>query len=213
MKHNNYLERPVKAIGAVQFLSAFNANAFKVIVMLLGASLVDARSQAAFVSIAGALYVLPFIVLSPLAGRCADRFYKRDVMLAAKIAEIIVMLLGTAAFVSGNVIFICAVLFLMAVQGVFYGPAQFGILPELVGEEKLSQVNGFLQMAAFTAIIAGTACGGKIKELAGPDVWRGSLLFCLIAAVAGALLLLVERSGPFSARGEKLPAGIMFSPY
>ena len=37
-----------------------------------------------------------------------------------------------------------AVLFLMTVQSAFFGPAKYGILPEMLEEKELSQGNGYV---------------------------------------------------------------------
>jgi acyl-[acyl-carrier-protein]-phospholipid O-acyltransferase/long-chain-fatty-acid--[acyl-carrier-protein] ligase len=203
MAKKNDMTLSVKLLGCVQFLGAFNANAFKVMVMLLGVSMLGAQGSTAFVSIAGALYVAAFILFSPLAGYCADRFAKRNVMLVSKMLEIIVMAVGLAALATNNIVFICVVLFLVAMQGAVYSPAQYGALAEIAGEEKLSLANGLLQMAAFTAVIIGTALGGKVLEVVAPHYWQAGILFIAIAVVELFILLGVQKNQASITRAAK----------
>ena len=164
-------------------------------VSLLGIQLIGAGTKAAlFVSIVGAIFVLPFIIFSPLAGYCADRFPKRNVIVSMKAAELMIMVLGLWAFIGKDLTFICVVLFLMAIQSAFYSPAQYGLLPELVEESRLSRGNGYLQMATFTAIIIGTACGSRLKEMLGPQIWKASLLFMGLSLTGLALAWLIGKS-------------------
>ncbi len=181
---NAKINASFKALLGVQFLGAFNDNAFKIIISLLGIQLISgARQSAAFVSLVGALFVVPFIIFSPLAGYLADRFRKRDVIVIMKAAELLIMVLGLWGLLSKNLIFLCVILFLMAVQSAFFSPSKYGILPELLDEGQISRGNGYLQMFTFSAIILGSAFGGKIKEVFDPDVWRASVILIALSLI------------------------------
>ncbi|MBU1087936.1 MAG: MFS transporter [Candidatus Omnitrophica bacterium] len=174
---NRKLNASFKSLLGAQFLGAFNDNAFKIIISLLGIQLISATSQsAAFVSIIGALFVIPFIVFSPLAGYLADRYRKRNVIVIMKIGELLIMTLGLWGLMTKNLIFLCVILFLMAAQSAFFSPAKYGILPEILSESQISRGNGYLQMFTFTAIILGSAFGGKIKEVFDPNIWMVSII-------------------------------------
>jgi len=178
------LNRSLKSLLSVQFLGAFSDNAFKVIISLLGIQLiVNARQETAFISMAGALFVLPFIIFSPLAGFLADRYKKRNVIVAMKALELIIMIFGLWALLTKNLILLMIVLFCMAAQSAFFSPSKYGILPEILSERQLSQGNGYLQMFTFTAIILGSAFGGKIKEMFDPHVWKASIILITLSAV------------------------------
>ena len=60
-------------------------------------------------------------------------------------------------------------LLMMSVQSAFFSPAKYGILPEILPEEKLSWGNGVLQLGTFVAIISGTAISGVLIE----GIWTG----------------------------------------
>ncbi|HBG60937.1 MAG: hypothetical protein A2Y03_10735 [Omnitrophica WOR_2 bacterium GWF2_38_59] len=185
-----------KALMVTQFLGAFADNAFKIIISLFAMRiLLDTRAHAQFVSIVGALFIIPFIIVSPYAGYFADRFRKRDIIVLAKIAEIVIMILGFFALSSGSLVFMCIILFLMATQSAFFGPAKYGVLPELLDESELSKGNGFMQMWTFLAIILGTASGGQLITLFSVNVQYSSFVLIFIS-VAGTI------SSLFISKGE-----------
>ena len=140
-----------------------------------------------YAAVAGAVFVLPFLLFSGYSGYLADVFSKRSVMVVTKCFEIFIMVSGYFAVVSGNLTFLLCVLFLLAMHSTFFSPAKYGILPEMLEEKHLSRANGLLEMTTFLAIILGTSLGGWLYAS-----WKhepGKLNMVLIAAaVLGAIL-------------------------
>lgn len=173
-----------KALMVAQFISAFNDNAFKIIVSFLAIKmLVSPEAAARFVSIIGFIFILPFVILSPYAGILADRFPKRVLIVAMEGVKVVNMLLGCFALLSGNLWFLCLVLFFLMVESAFFSPAKYGILPEILKEQELSKGNGFLQMWTFVAIIAGTAAGGKLLEVFADKIYFAGTILVALAAI------------------------------
>ena len=54
------------------------------------------------------------------------------------------------------------VLFLVGIQTALFIPAKYGILPELLPHEDLSEGNGLLETISNLAMLAGLVCGGVI---------------------------------------------------
>lgn len=193
--------RPYKRDGAfwgmtaTQFLGAFNDNVFKQMVLLLCVAYVAKIGATGdlWQSIAQAAFALPFVLFSGLGGYFADRNSKRTIVIGCKVAEIIVMLCGTLALLTlppdsrSGLIALCAVLFLMGAQSAFFGPAKYGILPEMLREKDLPAANGLIQMTTFLAIIFGTV-------LAGQDIARWAVtVTCVCIAVVGTITSLFVR--------------------
>lgn len=155
--------RGFRAFLATQFLGAFNDNAFKLVIFLVAQNIL--ADSTSFLALAGALFTVPFIVFSAYAGFLADRFSKKKVMVWAKVAEIVIMILGGVAIMSGSLAAMAGVLFLMGTQSAFFGPAKYGFLPEVLPDEELSRGNGRVQMWTFLAIIAGTALAGPLFQV------------------------------------------------
>lgn len=191
---------------ATQFLGAFNDNVFKQLVLLIGAdyAIHFQLKGDPYQSAALAVFAIPFVLLSGIAGWLADRISKRNVVLGAKVAEIGIMFAGVLAFLSGDmhstplIVALLIVLGLMSVHSAFFGPSKYGILPELFAEHDLPQANGIIQMTTFLAIIFGAVVCGASKQYlqeAGIGLWVVSAGGMLIA-VAGTVTSLFVRRTP-----------------
>ena len=140
-----------------QFLGAFNDNVFKIIVSLVAVEM--AAEKGKWLAIAGAVFVLPFLLFAGWSGQMADRFSKSKVLISTKAFEILFMLVGIVALTSGRIEYLLVVLFLLALQANFFSPAKYGILPEILPESDLPRANGLLEMTTFAAIVLGASIG------------------------------------------------------
>jgi len=206
-----FRDRSFWGMTATQFLGAFNDNLFKQLVLLLavggplgmlvGASgdvkiIPPARSGADLQSLAMFLFAAPFLLFSGFAGFLSERLSKRSVVVACKVAEIGIVLLGMAAFVLWNELGMAGlliVLFLMGTHSAFFGPPKWGILPELFDERDLPLANGIILMTTFLAIIFGTALAGVLVDFFGIQrLWLASMA-CIVIAVTGTVTALQIR--------------------
>ena len=69
-------------------------------------------------------------------------------------------LVGFAMYTHTGYAGLLTVLCLMGFQSTFFGPAKYGILPELFRETDLPRANGIIIMTSFLAIIFGTVSAG-----------------------------------------------------
>lgn len=190
-----------------QFLGAFNDNLFKQLVLLLCVDL-KLRSGQDYQPIALALFAVPFVLFSGFGGFLADLNSKRSIVVLCKIGEIVVMSLGLFVFFiqwpSAEIRLYClfAVLFLMSMQSAFFGPAKYGILPELFRKGDLPAANGIIQMTTFLAIIFGMAIAGYSKDWLQGDLWMLSI-FCVVVAVVGTFTSLLIRRTAIAHPGLK----------
>src|SRR5258708_36082572 len=77
-----------------QFLGAMNDNIYKIIVSVRAVELAAATGAGGeYLSPAGAVYVLPFLLFSGYSGHLAASFSKRTVLISVKVFEIFVMVL------------------------------------------------------------------------------------------------------------------------
>lgn len=199
MDNRNCKSASFKGLMGAQFLGAFNDNAFKILIsFFLIQILPTPESAARFISLIGALFIIPFIIFSPYAGHFADRYKKRNVIVITKLAEIAIMTLGLFSLLTGNVVFICLVLFLMAAQSAFFSPAKYGILPEILDSENLSKGNGYLQMFTFLAIILGSAFGGQMSQMFKSNIYVASYILIFLAVIGTVASLLISKEGRYS---------------
>ncbi len=190
-----------------QFLGAFNDNLYKQMMLLMAipAAGMAAGAQMDLQGWATLVFSLPFVLFSGYAGYLSDRYSKTPIIVACKVAEILIMLMGLAAFYYYDLFGMAGtwvVLFLMATQSAFFGPGKYGILPELFRQQDLPRANGLMLMTTFLAIIFGVVAAGALKTaLAGGEGGRPQdlavgMLVCVGIAVAGTLSSLMVRRIP-----------------
>ncbi len=196
-------------LNATQFLGALNDNAFKLLVSFALIRAYGAERSSTVVGIAGMLFAVPFLLVTPAAGVLADRLSKRTIVVAAKWLEVLVMAVGVAVFLSGRAPLLYGVLFLMAAQSAFFGPAKYGIIPELVGRDQLSRANSRLVAMSYLAIILGTFGAPVAVKALGGSVQAASWACIAVAAAGTWTALRVRRTPP--AGSTRTPSWFVFA--
>ena len=78
-----------------QFLGAFNDNVYKILVSVWAVHMAAATGTGGeYLSLAGAVFVLPFLLFSGYSGHLADAVSKRTVLISVKVFEVGVMALA-----------------------------------------------------------------------------------------------------------------------
>jgi len=147
------------ALVATQFFVALNDNMFRWLVVPIGKELIrqswdDAprmlqdwmRPEDLALSLGLACFTLPFLVFASSAGFLADRFSKRNVMVACKAAEIGLALLGIAAIRMGSVPLMFLTLFLLGGQSMLFITSKLGAIPEMVRSDRIAAANGLINI-------------------------------------------------------------------
>lgn len=142
-----------------QFLGAFNDNVFKNALIVLIVFQLFQDQAALWTNVAAALFILPFFLFSAWAGQVAEKYEKSKLMQICKLAEIIIMGIGSVSLYLGNPYLLVGTLFLMGTQSTFFGPVKYSILPQHLKEEELIGGNGLVEMGTFIAILIGTMVG------------------------------------------------------
>ncbi|MBE7203045.1 MAG: hypothetical protein INR70_35335, partial [Parafilimonas terrae] len=86
-----------------QFFSAFNDNFLKNALGLLILFKIGGSGSETLVTLAGAIFILPFFLLSGLGGQMADRFNKAKVAQNLKLAEILAAALAILGFALSSI--------------------------------------------------------------------------------------------------------------
>lgn len=156
---------------------------------LCGAIMSQKAFQEANVKIA-ILLVLPFIIFAPLAGWLADRFPKKTVISSTLLAQVVGLGVIAIGMAQGSLGIALAGFFLLAVQTIFFSPARYGILKELVGSRHLGLAIGWTEMLGMTAVLVGGFFGGlafkKASEASG-DNWKAGLMVTIGISVLSLL--------------------------
>src|SRR5437764_12934440 len=169
-----------------QFFSAFNDNFLKNALVLLILFEIGGQTGEALVSLAGAVFMAPFFLLSALGGEVADRFDKALVARRLKLAEIGAAALAVAGFHWRSLPLLFAALLLFGVIAALFGPIKYGILPDHLRRDELPRGNALIEGATFLAILGGTIAGGLSMHGGGDPATLGGamLLFALLCWVA-----------------------------
>jgi MFS family permease len=164
------------ALFTTQLLSAFNDNFLKnAVVIWISAAQAQlfGLTPEVMISLCSGAFILPFFLLSALAGQVADRHPKPRLIRIIKLAEIGIMALAAVGFMRTDLSLLLASIVLLGVHSTFLGPIKYSILPQLVGPDELVAGNALVEMGTFLAILAGTIGGGVLVLLPNGPSWIG----------------------------------------
>jgi MFS family permease len=148
-----------------QFLGAFNDNLYKTAMLfLITYQLLAHRPEdaAVMVTLAGGVFILPFLLFSSLAGEVADSVDKARVVRLVKLAEIAIMAVGAFALSHDSIPILMLVLFAMGVHSTFFGPIKYAILPQHLRDGELLAGTGLVEAGTYVAILTGQIAGGVL---------------------------------------------------
>ncbi|WP_368667150.1 MFS transporter, partial [Novosphingobium sp. 18050] len=157
-----------------QLLGAFNDNLFKNAMILFVVYEVyhSEAQEARFSALASAIFILPFFLLSALAGQLADMRDKAKLIRIIKGCEIIIMLIGGAGLAlawqgasldSVAMPLMLVALFAMGVHSTFFGPIKYAILPQHLRDGEVLSGTGLVEAGTYIAVLAGTIVAGWIN--------------------------------------------------
>lgn len=149
-----------------QTQNALSDNTLKTLVTFLVTAGMTEAEGSQHVSLIAALFAAPFIFFSILGGWLADRFSKQRVMEVVKVVEVGIMLFAALAMALHSRVLEFAAVFLMGCHSSAFGPAKYGILPEILPVKQLSWGNGIVEMLTFLGVIVGTVFAGYLAETA-----------------------------------------------
>ena len=151
---------------ATQFLGAFNDSLFKqgVVLFVTYQLYSDAAREAQFNAIAQSLFILPFFLLSALAGQLADDHDKSRLIRIIKAVEILIMMVGGAGLLLENVPLMLAAVLGMGIHSTFFGPIKYAILPQHLQKDEVLGGTGLVEAGTYIAILGGTILAGILAD-------------------------------------------------
>jgi acyl-[acyl-carrier-protein]-phospholipid O-acyltransferase / long-chain-fatty-acid--[acyl-carrier-protein] ligase len=199
-------------LNITQFLGALNDNIFKLLIVYFFIQIEGIQNSHKILAAAGATFVAPFLLFSASSGKLADRFSKRNIIIFTKVMELVIMSLGVVAFYYQSKVGSFAILFMLATQSAIFGPSKYGIIPEIVKENKISKANGFLTSFTFLAIILGTFFASFILDVTGKNFIAAASLCTLFSLVGLVTSFLIEYTPP-SGSSQKFTALFFYEVY
>ena len=151
---------------ATQFLGAMNDNLFKnAMILFVTYNLYrDPRGEEMFNAVATGISILPFFLLSALAGQLSDAYDKARMIRLVKSAEILIMLLGAAGLMLQSIPVMLLALFALGVHSSFFGPIKYAILPQHLAPGEVLGGTGLVEAGTYIAILGGTILAGFISH-------------------------------------------------
>ena len=162
-----------------QFCAALNDNVLKnalVIMLLYGAT---TGHGDALVTVAGAVFIFPFFILSGLGGELADKFVKSVVARRIKFAEIFAAGFACAGFFLHSIPLLFVALGLFGMCAALFGPVKYAMLPDQLSVGELATGNALVEGATFLAILIGTIAGGLLVSSSTHMGWVTSAIMLL----------------------------------
>lgn len=192
-------------LNVTQFLGALNDNIFKLLIAYFCIDIMGKESSTRILATAGAIFVVPFLLFSSTSGMLADRFSKRNIIVVCKVFELVIMSLGVLALSMKSPYGAYAILFLMASQSALFGPSKYGIIPELVDSDRISQANGLMTMMTFLAIIIGTFLASFLTDMTGRNFVASGTVCALISLAGLATSICIEKTPPSGSKKKIHP--------
>lgn len=173
------MRRGVPALLAAQFLTAFADNAilFTAIEMLF----LTPRGDW-YVPALQASFLVAFVLLAPWVGVLADRRPKPRVLLLGNVLKAA----GAGLLIAG--VEPMAAYAVVGTGAAVYGPAKYGILPELVGQDRLMRANGWMEGSTIVAIVLGSFVGSRVADHSVP-LALAVVMACYVASASATLAL------------------------
>ncbi|HBS87896.1 MAG: hypothetical protein A2W91_10730 [Bacteroidetes bacterium GWF2_38_335] len=120
-----------------------------------------------YLGLSGFLFVLPYIVFSPFAGKLSRQYLKRKIVIWAKIAEFPVAVIGGMGFLMNSVYLVLLTIFLMGIISCLFSPAKYGLIRDIGGKEGISFGSGAFEMVAFLGNLSGAVLAGIVADVSG----------------------------------------------
>ena len=188
MKNNEHLlsTRRFLPMFITQFFGALNDNVYKqalLLVITYGWINQQATDVSTLNNLAALLFILPYFIFSATAGQIADKFERSQLIRGIKVLEIVIMLIGSAGFLLGNLWLLLLALFMMGTHSTFFGPIKYAILPEILKPNELMSGNALFQSGTSIAILIGMILGGAVISVS-----QGNLIWISLTVVIIAIL-------------------------
>ena len=184
-----------------QLFNAFNDNLYKTAMVLFVVYQIydDVEAEGMFSAVASGLFILPFFLLSALAGQLADMRDKAAIIRRVKAFEILLMLIGATGLylawrgydipvnliwteTTFSILLMLLALFMTGIQSTFLGPIKYAILPQHLRKEEILAGTGLVEAGTYIAILAGTILAGWIPvDVAAVGIIVTSIVGYLVA--------------------------------
>lgn len=181
---------------STNFLTVFNDNLLKWLVCFISIRWVTTVAESTIIAIASAMLVLPFIFLSPLAGKFAVKYEKRKVLIIGKITEIPIMILAAFGFAFQSIYLVMAGVLLLGIQSSLFSPSKYGLIRDVGGDKGISFGTGTMEMLTFLGVLMGTFLASIISEHYNVVLVMSLIISVAIVGLFTTLMIKADESEP-----------------
>ncbi len=148
------------------FLGVYNDNFLKNCIIFIAVAWVLPKwmTQSQLISMVSASLVVPYLFLSPLAGRLAVTYSKKKVFGLCKLLEIPVVAVACVAFYFHWVMLAVFAVLVMGILSCLYSPSKYSLIRDIGGEHGVSFGSGVFEMMAFLGILIGTVTASVVSD-------------------------------------------------
>ena len=143
-----------------QFMGVFNDSLYRYAFAILVTYFLAKDNPEVMLNVALMVFILPFFLFGAIAGQLADKYEKTILIRRIKVAEIMIMILGSIALYFQSTYAMLGIVFALGSQSAFFGPIKYSILPQHLNEEEIISGNAYVEASTFLGILLGTIVGG-----------------------------------------------------
>ena len=207
-EHNQFTllrQRRFLPFFLTQALGAFNDNVYRnAMTVLIAFQIGLAADQVTlYTNLAPALFILPYLLFSAIAGQIAERYEKSRLIRFTTMMEVIIMSIAAYGFITKNPWLLMSLLFMTGLQSTLFGPVKYSIMPQMLRKQELVGGNGLVEMGTSIAILIGMIAGMSMMLVPnhGP-LFAAIAVVCL--AIAGNLVSRAIPPAPANAPDLKI---------
>ena len=175
------------SLYATNLWGVMNDNVLKILVCFVAASWVAPEYASVVVNATAGILVLPYVFLSPLAGRLPGLFGKIRVVRVAKFSEIPIMAVAISGFLLHSVWVVLAAVLLMGLQSCLFSPSKYSLIKDIGGVGAVSQGMGGMEAVSFIGMLSGSVLASFLVDHADAPVWFAVLIGLAILGVCSSL--------------------------
>ncbi|NNE56322.1 MAG: MFS transporter, partial [Flavobacteriales bacterium] len=148
-----------------QALGVLNDNLLKGAICFIAVLWVPQEMRATVLAMASGLLVIPFLMISPWAGRLSVRYDKAKVVNYAKLAEIPIMMIAIGGFFLESLWLSGFALLLMGFQSAIYAPSKYGLIRDVGGYKGINYGTGMMELLTFVSVLLGMVLAGFVADM------------------------------------------------
>lgn len=197
-------ERDFSLLFWARTISLFGASLAPVAVAF---AILDLTGSATDLGLVLAAHSVPNVVFMLIGGVVADRFPRHHVMVASDVVRGVAQLVLAALLFTGaaQVWMFVLVSAVTGTASAFFFPASQGIIPQIVGHERLQEANALVRLTQSMTSIAGAAIGGVLVALIGSSA---SIAIDGVTFLIGAVLLALMHVPPLAIKAQRFIADL-----